>query len=93
MKQSLEAIKKKISEVLRVFKAELESKLNKKQDQVVKDKVEERLRVAAQNISDIVSVQQTTNQHNHPDDESARPQHTYSEQFSDDSVSIAPTPR
>ena len=32
MKQSLEAIKKKISEVLRVFKAELESKLNKKQD-------------------------------------------------------------
>ena len=93
MKQSLEAIKKKISEVLRVFKAELESKLNRKQDQVVREKVEERLRSAAQNISDIVSVQQTTNHQNEGDGESSRPRHTYSEQFSDDSVSIAPTPR
>ena len=37
MRLSLENIKKKISELLKVFKSELENKLNKKQDQLIKE--------------------------------------------------------
>eukprot|EP00347_Sterkiella_histriomuscorum_P011245 403373188 len=61
MRLSLENLKKKISETLKVFKAELENKLNKKQDQMVKEQVlKERLRL--HNISDIVSMSQRQSQ-------------------------------
>ena len=57
MRMSLESLKKKMSELLRVFKSELENKLNKKNADLIKQEVlKERLKLA--NMSDIVSQQQ-----------------------------------
>jgi hypothetical protein len=54
MRSSLENLKKKVSEILKVFKTELENKLNKKQDQLVTEQVlKERLKI--NNMSDIIS--------------------------------------